>query len=566
MSQTMSPCIIPMRHHYRFIKNYMGKLRFTLTNIIFWIVLLLSCLLSENFAVLNSDPLKGFAVDSAFILTISIILLLALYYFLEHKKNKLTLDKVLLPSLGIAGLLLIFNVMRQDNRVFPNWDNTGTFSMAFSISDRLMASLQVVIWLAVIYAVVFVYNRFRLNKESLRWVGKIYLIASLLLCLIDAFMEGNIILSIFQGTNTSGGLQFLMGNANIWSLLIFGGFVTAVILSYKRFRWYYYVAMVSLYLFNFFTSCATTTYLCTGLIVIYSIFEIVSVFRTNRRFRIRYIALYLGIVASLVLTFAAFVWMKVPLFVNLWSFINNSLFHKEFATMTGRVDIWQKIFDLLKANPLDFIFGLGHKTGNKILVEYSTTIRTAHNAIMEMFLRYGLIGACIYIGIVGLTIYALIKHIQKKHYRFAIIYGLCFAAIFCHSMTESTTLFTPNVGGLYFSFVFVLPILNIIQEKHMNELKQDVITADVKRGKLNPSLFVYGLIILAFSVAIAKILNLALYIDIFSTILVSLAVFMISLVIISLLRKNSEYNPFEIFANNTFVYYQNLIRKENNNE
>ena len=234
--------------------------------------------------------------------------------------------------------------------------------------------------------------------------------------------------------------------------------------------------------------------------------------------------------------------------------------------MTGRVDIWQKIFDLLKANPLDFIFGLGHKTGNKILVEYSTTIRTAHNAIMEMFLRYGLIGACIYIGIVGLTIYALIKHIQKKHYRFAIIYGLCFAAIFGHSMTESTTLFTPNVGGLYFSFVFVLPILNIIQEKHMNELKQDVITADVKRGKLNPSLFVYGLIILAFSVATAKILNLALSIDIFSTILVSLAVFMISLVIISLLRKNSEYNPFEIFANNTFVYYQNLIRKENNNE
>ena len=133
-------------------------------------------------------------------------------------------------------------------------------------------------------------------------------------------------------------------------------------------------------------------------------------------------------------------------------------------------------------------------------------------------------------------------------------------------MTESTTLFTPNVGGLYFSFVFVLPVLNTIQEKRFAELKNDVVNADVKQEKLNPSSIVNMFIILAFSFVIAKILNLALSIDTFSTILVSLAVFVISLGIISLLRKNSLYNPFKVIANNTFVYYQNLIRKENNNE
>ena len=208
----------------------------------------------------------------------------------------------------------------------------------------------------------------------------------------------------------------------------------------------------------------------------------------------------------------------------------------------------------------------GTLTATKILVEYSTTFRTAHNAIMEMFLRYGLVGACIYIGILGLTVYALIKHIQKKRYRFAIIYGLCFVAIFGHSMTESTTLFTPNVGGLYFSFVFVLPILNILQEKRFAEVKQDVITVNVQEEKLNPSSLTNGLIILISSFAIARILNLALSLDAFSTILVSLAVFLIGLVIISLLRKNSLHNPFRIIANNSFVYYQNLIRKENTDE
>ena len=91
----MSACIIPMRHQSRFIELYMGKLRFTLTSIIFWIVLLLSCFLSENFAILNSNPMGGFSFDSAFILTIVTIGLLVLYYFLEHKKNGLTFDKVL---------------------------------------------------------------------------------------------------------------------------------------------------------------------------------------------------------------------------------------------------------------------------------------------------------------------------------------------------------------------------------------------------------------------------------------------------------------------------------------
>ena len=110
----MSKCIMHMRHRSQLIINYMGKLRFTLTNVLFWIVLLLSCFLSENFAILNSNPLNGFSLDSAYRLTVSAILLLVLYYFLEHKKNGLTFDKILLPSLAIAALFLIWTVFRYE--------------------------------------------------------------------------------------------------------------------------------------------------------------------------------------------------------------------------------------------------------------------------------------------------------------------------------------------------------------------------------------------------------------------------------------------------------------------
>ena len=193
--------------------------------------------------------------------------------------------------------------------------------------------------------------------------------------------------------------------------------------------------------------------------VIYSLYEIFSHISEDKKLAVKRLISFFSVIAGIAVVFAIFVLTKVPMFVNLWSFITGSIFQKDFVTMTGRSSIWIKIFELLKGNPLDLIFGLGHITGNKILVEYSTTFRTAHNAFMEVVLRYGLLGACIYIGIIGLAIFCLIKHILKKNYRFAFIYGICFIAILAHSMTESTTLFTPNVGGLYFSFVFVLPIM-----------------------------------------------------------------------------------------------------------
>lgn len=562
----MSLCIILMRHQSRFILLYMGKLRFMLTNIIFWVVLLLSCFLSENFAILNNDPLKGFSIDSDFILTISIIGMLVLYYFLEHKKNKLTFDKVLLPALCIAGLLLIVNVFRQGNRTFPNYDNTGTFNISFALSDRVMAALQVVIWLAVIYALVFVYNRFRLNKESYRWVGKVYLIAVLLFCIIDIFMEGNKMVSIFNGDYSGASSAFLMGNPNIWSLLLFGGFLTAILLCYKKFNWFYYFSAVYFFAHNIFTSCTTTIYLTFFVLMAYSLYEIICHFIKNKKEGTRYLLGFFSVVAGIVVVFFIFVLTGVPLFVNLWGFIRDSLFNKDFSTITGRSNIWIKIVDLLKANPLDFIFGLGHKTGNKILIEYSTDFRTAHNAVMEVFLRYGLLGVIVYVGILGLTVYCLVRHVLKKNYRFAFIYGICFIAILGHSMSESTTLFTPNVGGLYFSFLFVLPILNILQEKRFNELKEDLLSFEVSKEKVKKTTYVYAFILLLISVVIAKITMNALRIDLFSTILIALVIFLIGLIIISLLRKNKEYNPFNVIANNALAYYQNLIRKESNNE
>ena len=348
----------------------MGKLRFTLTNIIFWIVLLLSCFLSENFAILNNNPFKGFSVDSAFILTVSTIILLVLYYFLEHKKNGLTFDKVLLPGLIISALFLVWTVFRQGNRTFPTSDGSGTLTFSFSLSDRFLAALAIFVWLAVTYALVFVYNRYRLNKESYRWVAKVYLIAVGLMCLIDVFVELDKIVAIFNGTYQGGGLEFFFGNANIWSLLVFAGILTTSLLSYKGFKLYYYIPMMALYTFNILTTCATTIYISSAIIFVYSLYEIFTNNKDNKKQRFINLFIFIGSISTVVLLFVILVNAKVPMFYNLWAFIEHSIFHKDFLTMTGRVDIWKKVWHLLSNNPLDLIFGLGHKTSSVIFKEY----------------------------------------------------------------------------------------------------------------------------------------------------------------------------------------------------
>ena len=483
----MSACIILMRHHSRFINYYMGKLRFTLTSILFWIVLVLSCLLSENFDIFGGNLMNGFKTDSAFILTISIIVLLVIYYLVEHKKNKLTFDRILLPSLCVAGLLLVLNIFRQgDSRSFISYSRDWDFIYEFPIEIRLLASLEVVIWLAVLYAVVFVYNRFRLNKESYRWVAFVYLIGVVGMALVDIFVEGKDIIDIFKGTYTGTGLEFCMGNANVWSLLIFSGVLSAILLSYKRFRWYYYVAIVGLTVFNTFTTCSTTMYITFLATIVYTLYEIFTYYKVNKAKSKKLLLIYVGSCLAGICLLAILVLAKVSFVYNAWDFITTSMFNKEFGTLSSRTDIWFRIFELVGRNPLDVIFGLGHQTGSLVFREYmGYEIKSAHNAFMEIFLRYGVIGVLVYLGLLGLTVYCFILHIKRKNYRFVFFYGLCFVCILLHGITESTTLFTPNVGGLYFGFVFILPVLNILQEKRFNELKEDLMANEISSEKAN---------------------------------------------------------------------------------
>ena len=538
----MSVCIIHTDIVFVYIPSYMGRLRFTLTNIMFWIVILLSCFLAENYALFTDTPRSGFDSFPLYFLTFAIIGLLVFYYISEHKKNGLTLDKILLPCFIMMGSLMIWTIFRQGDRSFVNWNNDGTFEISFTFGDRMLAALQVVIWLGVLYAIVFVYNRYRLNLESYRWIPKVYIIIVLLFCLIDLFYEWDIIAGIFAGTYTGAGVEFVFGNQNVWALVIFSGVLTGLILSYKRFSWYYFSTMIAMFLYLIFTTSATALYITWVVMILYPAYEIYKSIRANKRRGIKIAIIYVCSWSVVIGLIALFINIGVPMFANFWAFVDKSLLHKDFLTITGRTDIWTHIIDLLKQNPLDFIFGLGHQTGSKIYQTYAAShfpVKSAHNGIIEVFLRYGLLGAILYSVMLLAAFVCLGIHIKRKRYRFAIIYGLAYLALLAHSISESTNFFTPNVGGVYFGMFFILPIMNALQNKKFKELKEETIGAPINKEKVPEKFFVITFLLVVFYIAAIKVIHNFTGIDIFSCVVMLIVLLMGTLFVLILFNSKT---------------------------
>lgn len=436
----------------------MGKLRLTLTSLLFYIILFLSCFLAENFAFYNSNPLGGLNRSSLLLIAFLIILLLGFYYFLEHRQNKLGFDKFLLPALSICFLLMSLVVL---------WQN------GLSNIDKAITIVQVFIWMVVLYTILFTNNRFNAIKRVSTIFAFTYFVFILICALLDLFIEEKYLSAIFNGTYSESGFRFVIYNPNVWGMMLLFGQLTAYVLSIKKFNILYYVSSIVLFLFNIMTTCTTTVFIGGVLLVLYTIYEGVCYFKNDRKKAIILLSSFFGSMAFIAILSTILYQSNVVGVVNLFDFLFSRTFIKDYSTFTHRTNIWENVFKILLENPRDFIFGLGFKNGNRVL-ENRTGFRSAHNGFIEIFLRHGLLGELIYLSALGLFVFSIVKLFKKKQYRFALISSALFLALLIHGFFESTTFFTPNIEGSYLLLAFYLPVVNVLQEKRLTLLKEDV--------------------------------------------------------------------------------------------
>ena len=520
----------------------MGKLRFTLTNIIFWVALTISCLLTENISLLSKNYKDGFGLTTVFIVSFAIIGLLVFYYILEHKKNNLKIDKVLLPIFIIFGILMIWNILRQGDKTFLGYDNDYV-SVSFTKEEKIRASLGVITWLIVLYAAVFVSNRFKNATRAYRLLPILHLLFILLIAFIDLFIETeDYLVPGFFGV-FSEGTEFLFGNSNIWALFLLSGLLTAVILQNKKFNIFYFVAMLVLYFFMLKTSSLTGIVISTIVVGVFPICEFVTLLKTRKRVGIICLSAYFLLVIFAFIIAVLFLNNKISAFTKLYDLAHASFSRQELSTFTGRTGIFKIIIYLLKGNPLDFTFGFGLSLGDEVLKRvsyhfYYLELHSAHNGVMQIILRFGLLGGIFYIGLLLLILACFVVHLKKKHFRFVFIYGLAFVAILMHSFTEATTFFTSNYHGMYFGIVFALPVLNVLQEKHYQKLDEELINTEAKNPPIQSKTIIMSAIWIILSIVIAKTIMMITNIELFETLVILITSLLVGFVIINKLSNN----------------------------
>ena len=457
----------------------MGKLRFTLTYLLFWFIIVFSCLLAENFALFSSDHMGGMSIDSLIMLSMFVIFLLVVYYVRERHRNKITLDKVLLPIIGIFGLVSIATVWWQTDRSFLTLTN-DTVTVSFSVQEKVSFTLQIIAWCAVLYGMLFVFNRYSISRKWLKWLTFAFVMGVFACTIADIIMEFKDIVAISTNTYTGSGLSFIIYNSNVWANIILVAVFSCIVLCIKKFNPFYYALMVHFFVMIVFASCTTSVYISGVAIVAYTLYEIFSKFKDRKRYAARLLFIYFSVLLFLFGFITMMISLNVPLFVNLWSFMNNHIFRKDYSTLTSRTGIWASVFHLLCERPVDLIFGLGYKTGNAIFTRYFATqsggfeARSAHNGVVEITLRHGLLGLLLYLSLLSMFVVGIVKLIKNKKYRVAYIYGICFLGVLAHSVTESTMLFVPNIEGTYLTMVFFLPVVNATKEKYFVELNKDL--------------------------------------------------------------------------------------------
>ncbi|MBR5997102.1 MAG: hypothetical protein IK028_03670, partial [Bacilli bacterium] len=314
--------------------------------------------------------MEGMSVESLITLSFCIILALAFYYFREHKKNGLTLDKVLLPIIAIFGLACIATVWWQGDRTFIDSNGGAETIISFTAYDKISFTMQIIVWCAVLYGILFAANRYSISRKWLKWLTYAFTAGVLLCTLVDIVIEFKDIIAICNNTYTGNGLAFIIYNSNVWANIILVALFCCIVLSLKKFNVFYYILMVHFLIMIVLTSSTTCTFISFAVIIIYTLYDILSQIKTRSRWAARMFFIYLMVLLTVFGLFAMMVSLKVPLFVNVWSFVNNHIFKKDYSTLTSRTGIWASVFDLLCEHPQDLIFGLGYRTGNTIFSSY----------------------------------------------------------------------------------------------------------------------------------------------------------------------------------------------------
>ena len=446
----------------------MGKLKFTLSNIWFWLALLFVSFLTENLSLLTNDIHQGFNPATLIVLSIGCLICLFMYYFVNHKENKLKLDWILLPGIAIVGITMLIGIWLQGNATLTYANGSDTIAVEYSTYEKIRASVILVLFLGLLYAALFVMNANRPSNRIIKFLAYVGIGAAILSIGFSLATEMDIYVAMFKGEGITGRyIDSFYGNKNYYGGVLFIGILTCIILNYYRPRLYWYLLMLV-----FLGICISVTAVLPSLIAsiaipIYFVEEIIR-FAVKKKWKYCIFAL---ISLLILLTIAIlFYWgsrHSWPGFSAVDSYISKQIKDKNFATLSDRTDLWKTLLPKCFDSPLHTILGHGFMLSQKYVFAATGALRneatfgvnTTHNGYLETMFDYGLVGLVIHVVLIGYFVYCAIRLCLEKRFHFVFTYTFVVLCCAVYNFCESSSFFDAGTKELYMTILFMMPVI-----------------------------------------------------------------------------------------------------------
>ena len=466
------------------------KVRYLLTICLFWLILLISGLAVENVAIMhNSDIRSGFSLEMIAWMGIIFLALVVFYFILEHKKNHLSFNYLIALALLLFTVTNIIIILAQPlSSIIVSKKNDFPIEVVFTWSDKWIYVIQLAMSMVVAYLILVPYTRNSLSLRLKYYVYWIVVIVNFVTIIYSVIQEFDIYKTIFTGGDitTVRSAKSFYPNANFYGTSLMIGTMSLMVLQIYQARVYKTVTIFIFMIAETFTGCGSTLAISGSLLIIYLIYNIIYDFRRRPSVAIIKFFALLTVIA---------------LFVGLYFFanLNESIWFRSYHdfiserylsgdkyglnSFKSRIPVWEAAIEQIFSNPLGATFGYGYKTGSEYfravlsssrgapLGEYD--VLTAHNALLEVIIRHGIIGGTIYLGIIIIGLVDIIYLLFKKRARFALIFGFCYLGLLAHGLVESSIFFEGNVKGMVMTVLFLSPILAEAHKlRHPEEIKE----------------------------------------------------------------------------------------------
>lgn len=458
----------------------MGKLKFTLSNILLYVALIATCLILEDVGFLSSNPTSALS-NAHFFMYFALAMGSYLSYFLiEHIKNKATLDYVLFSVLMICftgGCLAIWQ--------FSGVTLDGIHHYEYHVSnwDKVIQTLSLLVYIVSIYSILFYFNK---NHPSIRKLRVVYFII-VVFCLISTvyswIKEFDLIIYNLTASNLPLKIQSFFWNPNMYSLMLLLGIFACFGLNYFKKSIFSYIAILYLGFFVCVVASLTAVAVMFVSLGLYFLIEIIFVIKKKFPLGIFYLTIYLTVLVSLVVLLACALNFDMGGLSSFLKFLYYNFSIAKYDTLSMRTFTWSNSIFYIGEHPFNLIFGFGFKNSNHIIGGFwnaykgaSITSLSAHSGYIQALMNFGLVGVIALFLFIVYYLYSLVRLI-KKDARFAFIFALIGFALLGYAVMESIMLLATSTLGLLICAFFYLPVLNKWKHYKHPRLGDDVIEA-----------------------------------------------------------------------------------------